>query len=100
METLFTLDISVQDDGIDHKIYTTPDQDEYTPDSFDEYLTSQVLLAVGNDMVRGQVVCWSLDHNCGPIGILYTNPMMDTKECEVMCFDGSALYLIAENLNA
>jgi len=104
METLFTSDISILEDAIDDKVYTTPEQDEYTPDSFDEYLTSQVLLPVGDDMVRGQVIRRRRDHNGRPIGIHHTNPMMDTREYEVEFPDGStASYLanvIAENLYA
>jgi hypothetical protein len=40
----------------DAEVYTAPEMDEYTPDSYDEYLSALVTLPVGNDSLRGEVI--------------------------------------------
>ena len=100
---IFTTD---DDDEIDYQIdedlYSTQEQIEFTPDSFDEYLTAQVMLPIGGDMVKGEVVHRERDANGQPVGLCNANPLLDTREFCVQVPDGStASYLantIAENL--
>jgi hypothetical protein len=82
--------------------YHMPEMDDFTPDSYDEYLTAQILLPVGSKMAKGQVTKRRRDHNGRPIGVRHSNPILDTCEYEVQFPDGSTQsYLanvIAENL--
>jgi len=83
-------------------IYSTPEADDFTPEIFDEYLSAQVVLPEGGELQRGQVTLRMRDGNGKPIGIRNSNPLMDTREYEVMFPDGSThSYLantIAENI--
>jgi hypothetical protein len=76
--------------------------DDFTPESYDEYLTAQVMLPVGGELSKGQVIKHRRDHNGRPIGLRHANPLLDAREYEVQFMDGSTQsYLantIAENL--
>jgi len=82
--------------------FTTPEADNYTPESYDEYLQAQVVLPIGGELRRGQVIQRKRDHEGRPIGIRNSNPLLDTREYDVTFADGSsASYLantIAKNL--
>jgi len=86
----------------DEPEFSTPEADEYTPESYDEYLQAQVILPVGGELRRGQVIRRKRDHQGQPIGIRNTNPILDMREYEIQFPDGSSgSYLantIAENL--
>jgi hypothetical protein len=96
-------DLEVNDDrDWEAEVYTTPEADTFTPESFDEYLSAQVALPVGGEARRGQVVRWKRDHNGRPVGIQNSNPLLDTREYEVEFPDGTtqsyAANVIAKNL--
>jgi hypothetical protein len=84
------------------EIYDSPEMDDFTPETFDEYLSAQVVLPVGDTMQRGEVICRRRDHNGRPFGLRNANPMLDTCEYEVLFPDGTQQsYManaIAENL--
>jgi hypothetical protein len=86
----------------DEPEFSTPEADDYTPESYDEYLQAQVILPGGGESRRGQVIRQKRDHKGWPVGIRNTNPILDTREYEVQFPDGSSgSYLantIAENL--
>ncbi|MFN9958350.1 MAG: hypothetical protein ACK55I_35060, partial [bacterium] len=86
----------------DEPEFSTPEADEYTPESYDEYLQAQVILPVGGELRRGQMIRRKKDHQGQPIGIQNTNPILDMREYEIQFPDGSSgSYLantIAENL--
>ena len=65
------------------EIYSTPEADEFTPESYDEYLSAQVVLPVGEELKRGEVVRRRRDQNGCPVGIRNSNPILDTREYEV-----------------
>ncbi len=71
------------------QMYKAPEMDDFTPETFDEYLSAQVLLPVGDIMQRGEVVCQRRDHNGKPVGLRNPNPLLDTREYEVLFPDGS-----------
>jgi hypothetical protein len=79
--------------------YPTMEADDYT---FDEYLLAKVLLPKGDHMVRGEVVRCRRDSNGNPIGKRNLNPILDTREYEVLFPDGSTesyhANTIAENI--
>ena len=79
-----------------------PEQDEFTPDSYDQYLGAELLLPYGDQMITGRVTKRARGQDGNPIGIRNTNPLLDTREYTVEFTDGStAEYtanIIAENL--
>jgi hypothetical protein len=83
-------------------IYNNQDEGDFTTEEFDEYLSAQVILPVGEEMRRGQVTRRMRDHNGRPIGRRNPNPLMDTREYEVVFPDGSLgsymANIIAENI--
>ena len=82
--------------------FTTPEQDDYTPEAYDQYLGAELLLPHGDTMVTGRVVKRAKGEDGNPIGIRNNNPILDTREYTVEFSDGStAEYranVIAENL--
>jgi hypothetical protein len=83
-------------------LYDTQEADDYTPESYDEYLLAQVNLPVGDTFRKGKVIRRKRDSNGRPLGVRNTNPLLDSREYEVHFPDGSTQsYLantIAENL--
>ena len=81
---------------------TDGDADNYTPETFDAYLTASVLLPRGGELLKAQVVGQKRDANGNPVGQAHSNPILDTREYEVEFTDGSReIYmanLIAENM--
>jgi hypothetical protein len=84
------------------QIYTSPEMDDYTPESYDEYLSAMVTLPVGDQNLRGEVIRRRRDHNGRPIGVRNSNPILYTREYEVVFPDGTtqsnSANVIAENL--
>ena len=84
--------------------FSTPEADQFTPEAYDEYLLAQVVLPIGGELRRGQVIRRKRDHEGHPIGIRNRNPILDTREYEVEFSNGnSSSYMantIAENLYA
>lgn len=86
----------------ENQLYESPEMDSFTPESYDEYLSAQVILPCGDTMQHGEVVRCRQDHGGRPIGKRNANPILDTREYEVQFPDGSQQsYMankIAENL--
>jgi hypothetical protein len=84
------------------QVYTTPEMDEYTPDSYDEYLSALVTFPVGDQNLRGEVIRRRRDMNGRSIGVRHSNPILDTREYDVVFPDGTtqaySANTIAENL--
>ena len=78
--------------------YHSPEIDDFTPETYDEYLTAQVMLPVGGEMTKGQVVKRLRDHNGRPIGIRHSNPILDSREYEVQFADGSSQSFLANTI--
>jgi hypothetical protein len=76
--------------------------DDHTPESYDEYLTAQVLLPHGGEAKKATVIGRKRDHDGRPVGRRHANPLLDTRLYEVEFPDGSteaiAANLIAENM--
>jgi hypothetical protein len=43
--------------------YISPEMDDFTPESFDEYLSAQVVLPMGESYIKGEVIRQKRDHN-------------------------------------
>jgi hypothetical protein len=76
--------------------------DEFTADTMDSYLATEVMLPRGDSFVRGKVVSRKRNADGNPIGVSSSNPILDTREYEVEFPDGTssayAANVIAENI--
>jgi hypothetical protein len=77
------------------EVYSTPEADDSTPESYDKYLSAQVILPVGNELRRGEVIRQRRDQNGRPIGIRNSNPILDTRRYKVVFLDGSSQSYVA-----
>ena len=82
-------------------------EDDYqlTPDSYDNYINTELALDQGGDQTEYAWVRNRLKENQGwPIGIALDNPILDTRMYEIEYQDGHtaalAANLVAENLFA
>jgi hypothetical protein len=75
-----------------------------TPEELDEYLTKEVLLPRGGELVTARVLKCTRDGDGIPTGYRHQNPILDTREYEVEFPDSSigtyTTNVIAENLAA
>ena len=100
------VDLFIDDDDDDEWTqdaeFNHQEADEYTPETFDGYLTASVLLPRGGEVLQAQVVGRKRDANGNPVGRAHSNPILDTREYEVEFSDGSrdvyTANLIAENM--
>jgi hypothetical protein len=65
------------------------DADEYTPESYDEYISAQVVLPVGGESKMATVVGRKHDKDGRPVGTRNSNPILDSRMYEVEFPDGS-----------
>ena len=83
-----------------------PDVEEYTPDTFDGYLSMEIGIPRGPDdeLMHAKVKRRAVDEDGKPFGKASNNPLMDTRQYEVEFDDGSievlAANIIAENVLA
>ena len=76
--------IELDQEGLDR-----PEADDFTPDSFDSYLTAQVLLPREGELHRGTVKRRVKDEDGNPVGTRSSNPILDTRQYEVEFPDGA-----------
>ena len=99
-------DLFEEDDLVEiaHPEETIPDADDYTPDTYDEYITAEVMIPIGDQRVRGVVKKRVKDDDDLPVGVRHPNPILDTREYDVQLPDGSVesytANLIADNIYA
>ena len=93
----------LDDDSVMEVDSLAPEDDgDFTPETFDGYLTASVMLPRGGEVLKAQVVARKRDSNGNPIGRAHSNPILDTREYVVEFEDGVqdeyAANLIAENM--
>ncbi len=90
----------------DHKPFvddanSVPEADDHTLEAYDEYLTAEVLLPVMGSMTKAKITGRKRDADGNPMGKRNANPMLDTREYEVVFPDGATdvftANIIAEN---
>ena len=99
-------DVFLPDDDGDHEPFDeadpVPEADDYTPEAYDEYLTAEVLLPNMGTITKAKVTGRKRDADGNPLGKRHANPMLDTREYEVVFPDGATdvftANIIAENL--
>lgn len=69
-----------------------PEADEWTPETFDQYLTAEVLLPVRGELVRAQVTGRKRGADGNPVGTANANPILDSREYEAKFQNGSKRY--------
>jgi hypothetical protein len=74
---------------IDEAIKLQTDTDEYTPGTFDKYLSAQIVTDRGGEMLRGTVKSRERDCDGKPVGSSNPNPILDTREYLVCFEDGT-----------
>ena len=62
--------------------------EEFTPDSFEKYLSTEVMLPKNGQLHRGTVRKRVLSENGDPVGLANENPLLDTREYVVEFQDG------------
>ena len=84
------------------EVWGNPEADEYTPETYDNYLMVKCLLPRGGEQHKGTVKSRAKDCNGNPIGTRNENPVLDTRQYEVEFLDGSTetydANVIAENI--
>ncbi|KAL7570573.1 hypothetical protein ACA910_017625 [Epithemia clementina (nom. ined.)] len=75
---------------------------EPTPEAYDQYLSAQLLVPKGGELVQGTVVKRLRGPDGQPIGTKHNNPLLDTREYEVRLSDGTVesytANIIVENI--
>jgi len=81
---------------------TKQDADNYTEESYDEYLTAQISLPQGGEMTKAKVTGRKRDADGLPMGRRNRNPLLDSRLYEVEFPDGLTdaftAKIIAENM--
>jgi hypothetical protein len=70
--------------------------DDHTPESYDEFLTAQVLLPQGGEAKKATVFGRKRDHDGRPIGKRHANPLLDTRLYEVEFPEGRSYSVLSE----
>ena len=100
-QDLFEGDDEANSDPVEPEALT-PEADDYTPESMDEYIAAQVLLPQGGELKMATVKARVKDNNGVPVGKRNPNPILDTRAYDVEFPDGSveaiSANLIAENI--
>jgi len=98
------VDLFVEDDVVKPVVEesTKQDADDYTKESYYEYLTAQILLPQGGEMTKAKVTGRNRDAEGLPMGRRNRNPLLDSRLYEVEFPDGSTdaftANIIAENM--
>jgi hypothetical protein len=66
-----------------------PDADNIDAETYDNYISAQVLLPKGDSLVLGTVMKCKLDKNGNPTGQSHNNPLLDIRLYEVQFPDGT-----------
>lgn len=89
-------------DPIEPDARAVPEQDDFTPEAYDEYLAATIALPHGGEPSKATVISRRHGADGNPIGRRNNNPLLDTREYEVQFADGSidtfTANVIAENL--
>lgn len=75
-----------------------PDVDDITPDTYDEFLNTKLMVPTGGTLVPGRVTKRARGDDGQLHGKRHTNPLLDTRSYVVRLSDGSELELAANIL--
>ena len=80
---------------------SVPDAEDYTPDTFDGYLSMEIGLPRGQDdeLQYAKVKRRAVDEDGRPVGKSSSNPLTDTRQYEVK-FDDGNIEILSANIIA
>ena len=94
-------DYDEDDDPTDPQ-FVRKEQGDFTPETFDGYLTASVMLPRGCEVLKAQAISRKRDIDGNPVGCANINPILDTREYVVEFDDGVqdvySANMIAENM--
>jgi len=65
-----------------------PEADDWEPETYDQYISAQVILPTHDAQLLGMVTAWKRDLHGNPICVSNKNPILDTRVYEVTFPDG------------
>jgi len=81
---------------------TQPEQDSFTPEGYNNMINAEIMIPKGDGTIVGKVIKRAKGGDGNPIGLRNSNPLLDTREYEVLMPDGATVSytanVIAENL--
>jgi len=81
---------------------TQPEQDSFTPEGYDNMINAEIMIPKGDGTIVGKVIKRAKGEDGNSIGLRNSNPLLDTREYEVLMPDGATVSytanVIAENL--
>jgi hypothetical protein len=72
--------------------------DDYIPESYDQYLTAEVLLPNMGNVTKGKFTARKRDADGNPIEQRHSNQILDTREYEVEFVDGATATFMANTI--
>jgi len=78
--------------------YTSICTEAPTPEQYDEYISAQVMLPLEGLIRKGQVIRRKRDPNGNPMGVRNSNPLLDTREYDVLFPNGAMQSFLANDI--
>jgi len=78
--------------------YSSEEIDSYTPEQYDEYISAKVMLPIKGSNQRGRVLRQKRNANGDPIGVRNINPLLNTREYDVVFPDGMIQSYLANDI--
>lgn len=75
---LFQDDTDYKDNTLVDPRFDKLEVDEFTAETYDKYLTTNVLLPCRDTVLKGKVTARAKDSNNNPVGVANNNPILDT----------------------
>jgi len=79
-----------------------PEADAFTHEEYDKYISAEVILPKGDQMILGKVIARKREINDNPIGVAHSNPIFDTRLYQVQFPEGHveeySANIIAQNI--
>ena len=63
----------------------------FTPKGYDSMINAEIMIPKGNGMIVGKVIKRAKGEDGNPIGLRNSNPLLDTREYEVLMPDGATV---------
>jgi len=71
------------------------EQDDYTEETYDQYIGAEVMVTHGDEKIRGKVMKRAKGEDGNPISRRDQNPLLDTREYVVKLPDGTTAEYVA-----
>jgi hypothetical protein len=78
--------------------YASEEINAFTPEEYDEYISAQVILPIDSSNRKGRVLRRKRNVNGEPIGLRNINPLLDTREYDVIFPEGAVQSYLANDI--